>query len=156
MTEPARPKVSAAPITTAQAARRAAIPPVKVEAGREREVPFVNDVVSWMIALRNEHGLSQRALAQRIGVDCSWISMVEAGKREPTFGLLGRITVAFPELDQAEMLLALAKYIAACAQHAVLLDARKRLEEMAQDAEEGQAMVHPALLLAAAITGGSQ
>ena len=38
--------------------------------------------------LRRFSGLSQTEMAQRLGVAKSWISSIEAGKKEPTYALL--------------------------------------------------------------------
>ena len=38
--------------------------------------------------LRRFNGLSQTEMAQRLGVAKSWISSIEAGKKEPTYALL--------------------------------------------------------------------
>jgi transcriptional regulator with XRE-family HTH domain len=40
---------------------------------------------------RQAHGLTQRALAARIGVKASHVAYLETGQRKPSLGLLGRI-----------------------------------------------------------------
>lgn len=45
--------------------------------------------------LRTEHSLSQSALAERLGISKSAVSMYEQGRREPDFQLLGKIADFF-------------------------------------------------------------
>ena len=45
--------------------------------------------------LRTEHSLSQSALAERLGISKSAVSMYEHGRREPDFQLLGKIADFF-------------------------------------------------------------
>lgn len=47
-------------------------------------------------AIRERAGLSQRALAKRVGVTNSTISLIEAGKMNPSVGALKRILKGFP------------------------------------------------------------
>jgi transcriptional regulator with XRE-family HTH domain len=42
-------------------------------------------------ALRAEAKLSQKALAERSGLSVSWISRLESGQHEPTFGSMRRL-----------------------------------------------------------------
>jgi transcriptional regulator with XRE-family HTH domain len=44
--------------------------------------------------LRKEAGLSQRALAERIGLSPSWVSRVEGGDYDPSWGDMRRVAVA--------------------------------------------------------------
>ena len=44
-----------------------------------------------MRVVRSAHGLSQRQLADRIGVSPSHLSLIESGKRDPSLKLLGEI-----------------------------------------------------------------
>ena len=44
-----------------------------------------------MRVVRSAHGLSQRQLADRIGVSPSHLSLIESGKRNPSLKLLGEI-----------------------------------------------------------------
>ena len=45
--------------------------------------------------LREEHGMTQSALAAKIGCAASTISMYEQGRREPTFEVLRAIAAVF-------------------------------------------------------------
>ena len=136
------------PVTPEQAERRAAEPPVLARLGRnrcpDRVVPYVNPLVSWWIGLRNDHGLSQKQLAARIGVSQPYVVALEQGKREPTWALLGRILLAFPDLDRADMAYAVVRYVEFAAETVALADGARLLNEL-RDADEGRAMVHPTL-----------
>lgn len=45
-------------------------------------------VASAICALRDEARLSRKGLAERSGLSYSWISQLESGKHEPTYGSL--------------------------------------------------------------------
>ena len=41
--------------------------------------------------LRREAGMSQRDLAQRVGISASWISRIESGQYDPSWGNMRRV-----------------------------------------------------------------
>lgn len=41
--------------------------------------------------LREKAGLSQRALAERAGISASWLSRIESGDYDPTWGSMRRV-----------------------------------------------------------------
>jgi len=57
-----------------------------------------------LATLRREHGLTQVALAERIGVHVSQLRRYEAGTAEPTLGVLGRMAVALSVTTDALIL----------------------------------------------------
>jgi GntR family transcriptional repressor for pyruvate dehydrogenase complex len=54
------------------------------------------DIGGRLRALRNSHGLSQRALAERSGVSNAIICLIEQNRTNPSVGLLRRIVEAIP------------------------------------------------------------
>ena len=60
----------------------------------ERLRPF-EEVARQIIRLRLDHGLSQEALAQRVGTTKSAISRLESGQHAPNLATLTRIAGAF-------------------------------------------------------------
>lgn len=44
--------------------------------------------------IRTERELSQEEVAYRVGIDVSYLGQIERGRRNPTIGVLGRITDA--------------------------------------------------------------
>lgn len=60
----------------------------------ERLRPF-EDVARQIIRLRLDHGLSQEALAERVGTTKSAISRLESGQHAPNFATLQRVAEAF-------------------------------------------------------------
>lgn len=55
---------------------------------------------AWVRRMREERGLSQRDLAERIGMDPTWISAIENDRREPSLhvlqGLMGGLDIDLP------------------------------------------------------------
>lgn len=55
----------------------------------------MTDLVHNIRALRQEAGLSQAELADRVGVSQTWISRLELGQGNPTLNTLNRLAEAF-------------------------------------------------------------
>ena len=55
----------------------------------------MTDLVHNIRALRQEAGLSQAELADRVGVSQTWISRLELGQGNPTLNTLTRLPEAF-------------------------------------------------------------
>lgn len=55
----------------------------------------MTDLVHNVRALRQEAGLSQAELADRVGVSQTWISRLELGQGNPTLSTLNRLAEAF-------------------------------------------------------------
>jgi transcriptional regulator with XRE-family HTH domain len=55
---------------------------------KRRQLPF------FVAALRRERGLTQAALAESLDVLANQISIYEAGKSEPSFGMLRQLAIA--------------------------------------------------------------
>jgi XRE family transcriptional regulator, regulator of sulfur utilization len=55
----------------------------------------MTDLVHNVRALRQEAGLSQAELANRVGVSQTWISRLELGQGNPTLSTLNRLAEAF-------------------------------------------------------------
>ena len=60
----------------------------------ERLRPF-EEVARQIVRLRLDHGLSQGALAERVGTTKSAISRLESGQHAPNLATLERIAAAF-------------------------------------------------------------
>lgn len=61
----------------------------------------------WLVRYRSEHGLSQRALAERVGMKQPVIARLESGETEPKLSTLLRLAEALQtpidlELDAAQ------------------------------------------------------
>jgi ribosome-binding protein aMBF1 (putative translation factor) len=65
------------------------------QAAAQREV-FVEayDIAMQIVALREDHGLTQAELAERCGIDQGDLSRIERGATSPTARTLGRIAEA--------------------------------------------------------------
>lgn len=66
----------------------------KFRAELERLRPF-EEVARQIIRLRMDHGLTQEALAERVGTTKSAISRLESGQHAPNLATLGKIAAAF-------------------------------------------------------------
>ncbi len=62
----------------------------KVRQEHERTA-FANAVAIRVIRYRTEHGLSQSALARRLGMSQSAVARLEAGDHEPSLTMLARL-----------------------------------------------------------------
>lgn len=51
---------------------------------------FREDLIAW----REIHDMSQRQLANRAGLDPSYVSMIEAGKRSPSLAVIAKLADA--------------------------------------------------------------
>jgi len=71
---------------------------------------FRKSLSAAMIRLRNEVGLSQEELSERSGLTRQHISLVECGKRTPSFFTIFRICEAM-EIDEMILLLTLRHYL---------------------------------------------
>lgn len=74
-------------------ARRARRNP-EYRAELERIWPY-EQIARQVIRLRMDHGLSQQALAERVGTTKSAISRLESGQHAPTVATLNKIALAF-------------------------------------------------------------
>ncbi|QPC44059.1 cupin domain-containing protein [Kaustia mangrovi] len=63
---------------------------------QERLVTTDIDIAARLRQIRTARGLSQRALARRVGVPNSTISLIESGRSNPTIGALKRILDGIP------------------------------------------------------------
>lgn len=68
-----------------------------------REDQWVKAVAATIKAERAAHGMSQGALAGKIGLDRQTVSNWEIGKREPNLGALARVAWAF-EMELGEFM----------------------------------------------------
>ena len=66
----------------------------EVRAELERLRPF-EEVARQIIRLRMDHGLSQEALAERVGTTKSAISRLESGQHAPNLATLEKVAAAF-------------------------------------------------------------
>jgi DNA-binding XRE family transcriptional regulator len=66
----------------------------ELRAELERLHPF-EEVARQIIRLRLDHGLSQEALAERVGTTKSAISRLESGQHAPNLATLEKIAAAF-------------------------------------------------------------
>jgi DNA-binding XRE family transcriptional regulator len=66
----------------------------QLRAELERLRPF-EEVARQIIRLRLDHGLSQEALAERVGTTKSAISRLESGQHAPNLATLDKIAAAF-------------------------------------------------------------
>lgn len=82
------PKLSELEDASETHARALADPEARVEYDR---TAFANAVAIRVIGYRAEHGLSQSALAQRLGMKQPAIARLEAGDHEPSLATLGRL-----------------------------------------------------------------
>lgn len=74
--------------------------------------------------MREAAGLSQRELGERLGVDPTYISHLEAGRRDPSLGLLRRLA--------RELSVPLALFLAALLREEVPDDERHVYEEVTE------------------------
>jgi len=80
--------------TVAEASRERAAKSPEYRAEFERLRPFQE--VAWkVIRLRMDHGLTQEALAERVGTTKSAISRLESGQHDPNLATLRKIAAAF-------------------------------------------------------------
>jgi DNA-binding XRE family transcriptional regulator len=67
---------------------------LEVRAELERLRPF-EEVARQILHLRMDHGLSQEALAERVGTTKSAISRLESGQHAPNLATLEKVAAAF-------------------------------------------------------------
>jgi transcriptional regulator with XRE-family HTH domain len=72
-------------------AQVAKISAVATHPGRSEPQPGLGRAVRQ---LRRQAGLSQRQLAERAGISASWLSRIESGGHDPTWGDMRRVAAA--------------------------------------------------------------